>query len=266
MGDERQPAQQFRYLSPEWFESAVEHTPRELDERPGLSCRLQFVASGEQEVIWTQVISDGRVVEWRLGPCPNADVEVHLTLEHAWRVWCGDVDGNEALAGMTIVEDRATGRWTGPPAPMDLDEQPELRDLPVFPGACLEVEYEYGRAPFGPVTFGLSIIDGQMDAMSLGGLSSPDVRAQGTFMQMALIRRGQMSMLDALMAGAKVAGEEGALALLLGVAESPEYKAAQQACGVSGYALAVLGEVSSDRAYGDAMAALAEVTLPPAGL
>jgi hypothetical protein len=254
------------YLSPSWFDAA-RACVGQVSGGAGLSCRLGFVAdhSGEQ-VCWSQVIDEGCVVEWGLGRCDDADIEVHLSLEHAWRVWSGLVDGNEALAGLTVVEERPAGRWVGPPAPMDLGEQDELTDLPVYPGASMDVQYEYSRGPFGPVEFGLSIVDGQVRAMSLGVLPAPDVRVECTFMQMARVRRGDITILDALADGARVSGEEGAIALLGGMSESPEFRTAELACGRSGLVLGVLGEIYADSDRREALLALASETGPPDGI
>lgn len=252
------------FLTEEWFEHALQRTSGLGGERPELACRVQFEArSATACVRWFQVVSAGRVVEWRRGECPDAEVEVQLGLAHAWRLWQGEVDGNEAMATMTVAEERPNGRWTGPPAPMDLGQQPELAQLEHYPGLNLDVQYEYQNAPFGPVDFALSIVDGQLDAVSLTRMAEPDVLVRCTFLQMAQVRRGDITILDALVGGATAQGAEGALALLGGISESPEFQAAERACGRSGTALGVLGEVGAGTAYRSTMAALAEITGPP---
>jgi hypothetical protein len=74
---------------------------------------------------------------------------------------------------------------------------------------------------------------------------------------MALIRAGELTVLEALNDGGRVEGELGPLAMLAGIAESPEFNAAQRATGRHALALAVLGELDARTTFGDAVARLA---------
>jgi len=85
------------------------------------------------------------------------------------------------------------------------------------------------------VSFGLSFADGQVAGMCLGRLGAADVTVSCSFLQMARVRRGDLAILDVLTDGGTVAGEEGPLALVGGLSESPEFRRAEMACGRSGW-------------------------------
>lgn len=255
------------YLSEAWFDEARQRVGGVLQERPGLSCAMQWEAERTGGPLrWVLVIADGRIVEWRLGDLGDAEVEIRLDLGLAWRALRGEADGNEALGGCTVVEHREGQIWTGSPAPLDLGEAAALGDLPHIPGANLDVQYEYSGGPFGPVSYAISITDGQVEEMFLGRQAEPDVTAHATFLQMAQVRRGDITVIDALVEGVTVQGPEGALAMLAGVSESPEFRRAETGCGRSGMALGVFGAVWSAPACQQAFAALADDTGPADGI
>ena len=254
------------YLSEAWFQAAQQKLVNSAGDDLGLDQRLQFDAeTSDGHVRWAVVLRNG-LVEFRLGELSEADIELHHSLEHAWQVFGNELSGDDALAGYTVVEERPPGQYRGRPAPMELIERPELANLPAFPGVSLDVQYLYHRGPFGPVSWYLTFVDGQVQEMDLGTCNEPDVVIEATFLQMAQVRHGDITILDALASGAKVKGSEGALALVAGIVESPEFHAAELACGRSAFALAALGEIQADPGYGASLEELQAMTGPPVGL
>lgn len=247
------------YLSDEWFEAAKASLGAGQPERPGLDARVQFGSAAHR---WVEVIVDGRIVDWRRGELDDPDVEIRVEGETTWNAFRGAIDGTAALAATSVVEPPRSQHPTAP-SPMDLGEQPALGSLPMVPGANVDVQYEYSRGPWGHVSFGLSFTDGRVTGMRLGRLAHPDVTVNCTYLQMARVRRGDIGILDVLADGGRVAGSEGPLALLGGISESPEFRRAEMACGVSGIVLAVIGEVHHDPAHIAALADLAAATTTP---
>lgn len=245
------------YPSEEWFALASAAIAQQGQPRPGLDARLQFVAGPHR---WVEVIAGGRITEWRLGTLDAPDIEVRFALETALGAVTRAISGTAALGQTTVLEPSRSPDLVLP-SPMDLGDQPELGDLPTIPGASVEVQYEYRNGPFGPVSFGLSFAGGQVAGMCLGRLGAADVTVSCSFLQMARVRRGDISILDVLTDGGTVAGEEGPLALLGGLSESPEFRRAEMACGRSGLALGVLGEVHGNPTHTAALADLVALTV-----
>ncbi len=229
----------------------------------GLDARANSVVDGaEPGPDWTLAVAGGRVEEWAPGRHGAADLECRLTLADAWHLHAGDVDGTGALRRLRVAApDGSTGDHA--PSPMDLGEQPELDDLPAIPGATLDVQYRYWAGPWGPVEFGVSFHDGRVSSMVLGELDEPDVGVWCTFFQMAQVRRGGIGVLDVLADGGQLDGPEGALALLAGLSESPEFRRAEAACGPSGYVLGVLGQYHEDVLAPACATVMADTAGPP---
>lgn len=245
------------YPSEEWFALACAAMADQGLRHPGLDARIQYVAGPHR---WVEVIAGGRITEWRLGTLDDPDIEVRFPLETALGGLTGTISGTGALSEATVRDPSRTPDVVAP-SPMDLGDQPELTDLPTIPGASVEVQYEYQNGPWGPVSFGLSFADGQVAGMRLGRLDAADVTVSCSFIQMARVRRGDIAILDVLAEGGNVAGEEGALALLGGISESPEFRRAEMACGRSGLALGVLGEVHGDPTHAAVLADLVAMTV-----
>lgn len=231
------------FLSDEWFAAARALTVDVANDRPrtGVGCRLQYDVSGpDAGRRFFQVVEDGALRRWEPGELDAPDIEVRWDWEHARRIYRRELDGTDALAA-TVVAERGPGRdYVGPPSPMELGEQPELANLPRLPDATVAVQYEYPAGPFGHVSFAIAFVDGRVDAMQLGRLPQPDVTVEVPFRVMAQVRRGDLSILEALEHG-RVDGKLGPLGLLAGISESPEFHRAELACGASGLALGNLG-------------------------
>ena len=205
-------------------------------------------------------IAGGRITEWRLGTLDAPDIEVRFALETALGAVTRAISGTAALGQH---DGAGTVPVAGSRAPVahGFGDQPELGDLPTIPGASVEVQYEYRNGPFGPVSFGLSFADGQVAGMCLGRLGAADVTVSCSFLQMARVRRGDIAILDVLTDGGTVAGEQGPLALVGGLSESPEFRRAEMACGRSGLVLGVLGEVHGNPTHTASLADLVALTV-----
>ncbi|MCU1355532.1 MAG: hypothetical protein JWM89_950 [Acidimicrobiales bacterium] len=237
----------------------VDDINRPLERLPvstaGLSARIRVVLHpdedrshwlGLEDRACTVEVADGAPLRIAADVGGEVDLVVHQSAELTRELLAGAADGADALDA-TMVSD-GDGSHRGAPAPMDLLDRPELELLPPIPGATLVVRYQYTRGPFGPLPFWISFVDGQVHEMGTRGGPEADVEVAASYRQMALVRRGDMTVLDALADGATVTGSEGALALLAGISESPEFHRAEQACGHSGLALAALGEALADPA------------------
>jgi hypothetical protein len=197
-------------------------------------------------------------VHWEADVLEKPDLVIRWSLEDAFRILHRQVDGTEALRVTTVVDDD----YVGPPAPMDLGEQKKLDRLPHLPGATLGVQYECPSGPFGHVSFMISFVDGRVDAMELGRIAAPDVLVEVPYLALAEVRRGDITIYEAIDRG-RVQGDVGPLALLAGLLDSPEFHAAELACGRSGLVLAHLGEATKSAAFAAAMATVATETQPP---
>lgn len=250
------------FLSEDWFAALRAttdgcSTAEGADAWVGLTVELM---AGTAE--WSLVVSGGQVLDVGLGRREEADLVIECGLDDLWSVFAGQVDGTEALRrfkGWAPGESDGSGVLS----PLDLADQRELDGLPEIPGADLDVQYRYSEGPWGPVDFGLSFRDGRVSSALLGEPDHRDVTVRCTFLQMAQVRRGDIGILDVLAAGGEVAGSEGALALLAGISESPEFRAAEVACGPSGPVLGILGQYHDSCLAPALRAVMAETDAPP---
>lgn len=251
----------FTFLSDEWFAEARTLTVDLAPDRPrpGVGCRLQYDVSGADGRRFLQIVENGVLRRWEPGELDGPDIEVRLNCDDARRIYRRELDGTDALSVTIVAERGAGGDYVGPPSPMDLAEQAELADLPRLADATLSVQYEYPAGPFGHVSFAISFVDGRVDAMQLGRVPEPDATAEVPFRVMAQVRRGDLSILEALEHG-RVDGKLGPLGLLAGISESPEFHRAELACGASGLALGNLGATFAGPAHQTALDQLAKLT------
>jgi hypothetical protein len=240
-------------LSDEAFARAREVVEGVLPERPGSSCRLQFDAGTR----WGLVVVDGRVVTWEPGDLPDVEAELRWSPEDAAAVLSGRLDGDEAYRRTTLAERTTAGEYVGPPPPMDLAQREELQALPELPGVTVLTQYRFRTGPFGTVDFWMRWDDGKVTGIDFGLAKEPDVRVEVTYRAMARVRKGSMSIIEALEDGS-VDGKIGPMALLAGVSESREFQRAERAGGPAGEALATLGELWEVPAFREACAALVE--------
>jgi hypothetical protein len=198
------------------------------------------------------------VEAWRPGRIPDADVEIRWPAEDAGALLGGALSGTEATARTTIIAERRSGTYVGPPPPQDFPVTAAGR-LPALPGVDLRWQSRYVRGPFGAVDYALVFEDGQLVDAPLGVIEGPDVSLAVPFVQAIRLRRGEVTILEALQHG-RISGTEGALALLAGLLESPPYVEVMRECGSGrdSLALSALAEVASQEGYRRAMGELTQ--------
>jgi len=250
------------FLSDAWFDRARSLT-RDLPEQPGVGCRLQFDAVDEDggHRRWHQVIADGRIEAWAPGDLADAELELRWPLDIARRLYTAELDGTEAMDALTVAYPVDGATVTGRPSPMDIADTAELDRLPSIPDATLATQFQFFAGPFGSVRFWWTFVDGRSTGMGFGTHAEPDVFVRIRFQRMVGVRRGDLSVLEALEDGGIADGGVGPLMLLAGLQESPELLAAGRACGPSGPALAALGQVTDRPEHRTAIAALAAATV-----
>lgn len=237
-------------LDEAWFEAA-RGLVAELPERPGISCSVQFEADGLR---WHQVVVDGRVTAWDVGDVTDPDLVVRLPLEVAEAAHRPGADGGAVLGRCTLVGPDGA---EAPPPPLDLIDHPDLASLPEVPGADLVVQFHLANGPFGPVDVWQATVDGRLAEVALATRDDQDVEIWVTFWGMAALRSGERKLLDLIVDGARVTGDEGPLMLFAGLEEGPELQAVKRSCSRSAVVLANLGEVRADPAFQAALATLA---------
>lgn len=82
-------------LTQDWLDVQREATAS-LPARPGASARIEYRVAGgvDGEVVFHLVMEDGRIVESRLGPDPEADFSVLITHDDYLAVLRGALDQN----------------------------------------------------------------------------------------------------------------------------------------------------------------------------
>ena len=240
-------------VSDGWFDRARQLT-RGLPEQDGVSFRLH-VETGDGGT-WHQVVERGRVLAWGRGSPGDADLLLRWSVRDTVATFAGAVSGTAALAALHVLEVRDGVKVEADPSPCDIGATDELAQLPLIPDATLIVQYLFTEGPFGPVEYWWSFEDGRSAGMGLGVHPDPDVRVRITFASMVAVRRGELSILEALERGGDVDGGEGPLMLLAGLQESPEVRAAELACGTSGPVLAAMGRLWATPGYSQAVQAL----------
>lgn len=244
-----------RFASDEWL-AAVAAALAEVSLDSGASARIIFEIPGRS---WHLAVDGGRVVSFATGPLGSADCVLRWTADDAAAIWRRELRGNAALLATEVSADAVGGPYRGPPAPLDIGSRPELAALPVVPGATFDVQYVFRSGPFGDVDYVIDFRDGRVDSDRLERLDDPTVAVEVSYRAMARVRAGETTILEALVDG-RVTGEVGALAMLAGISESPEFEAAQIATGRHAFALATLGELDATPEYAGVLVDLATRT------
>jgi hypothetical protein len=245
------------FLSVEWFE-ALRSGVHAVTLAPEYECRIQFDASETRFVL---VVESGRVTRFEAGDLDRADVEIRCSRPDAAKIWRRELRDDDAMRAVTVVAPVADGVYTGPPSPADLLGRPELTAAPTVPDASLVVLYTLTGGPFGTVRHWLRYENGKPVAEGFGDVDAADVRIGTRYREIALVRAGQHTVIDAL-EGGTIEGAVGPIALLAGILESPEYEAAELASGRHGFALSVLGNLWAHPQWIAALDALAHQTAP----
>jgi hypothetical protein len=250
------------FLSPEWCAAARSLMQGSLPAREGLNCQIHYEVVGpDGSLLWSQGIVDGQVVHWDLGGVAEPDVTVRWALVDALGVMRSTITGTEAMQRATVLNDRASSPYEGPPPPMDL-ASPELGDLPRLPGATVAVQFEFRSAPFGPTSWSIAFEDGQVVGLAFGRRADADVSIELPYRAVMEVHAGLIGPIDAVAQG-RISGDETGMILFGGMLETPAYQRAQRQCRGGGLALAVLGEVSAGPEWRTAMAELAAQTVDP---
>lgn len=88
-----------RWLTQEWLDDLVSRG-RDLAEVAGASASLQYMVKGDGHggaTSYYWIISDGRLLEARLGELPGADVTLSMSYEDARRAHAGELDAAAAV-------------------------------------------------------------------------------------------------------------------------------------------------------------------------
>jgi putative sterol carrier protein len=87
-----------KWLSQEWLDEST-RLAVDQPERPGASARLQYVITGgpNGDVSYYWIVSDGHLIENRLGELEDANVTLHETYEDAMSMQKGELDANAAF-------------------------------------------------------------------------------------------------------------------------------------------------------------------------
>ena len=241
------------FLSEAWLAQATERTSALPPTSYGGDARIQFVAEGDGAG-WGLLITGGRVEAWVPGHIEDADIEVRCPAELAPALLAAG-SGTDVTARTTVAMERTSGPYVGPPPPLDF--LANAARLSVLPDVHLRWHISLTRGPFGAVEYGMVFEDGRLVDLPLGPLGDADVVLECPFLHAMLMRRGEITMLDALRYG-RISGNEGALGLLAGLLETPTYVELMRENG-SGrgiLALCALGEVAGQVDYRRTMAEL----------
>lgn len=125
-----------KFLTQEWLDQQRELTGG-LTERPGVSARLQFKVTGTPhgDVAFSTVVTDGRIVENRMGDDPKADVVLAIGYADFVRIGHAELDVSSAF-----MQGRLKPESVAPLlAIMPLVQSPEYRAL----AAQLDAQTDY---------------------------------------------------------------------------------------------------------------------------
>jgi hypothetical protein len=258
----RRPETSLTFLGEEWFARSRAELGGSGPVLPGANARIQYdVAAEGGGVRWCQVIDDGRVIAWERGDISAPDVEIRWSLDDAFEILSGRCAGAAAALATTIAEQRPNASYVGPPPPLDLGREPELGRLRRIPDANLTLHYELRAAPFGTMQSSMVFVDGQLQRLTAGLAGTGDVVIVLPFRQLMRLRRGDISMQDALQFGS-ISGAIDSMVFLAAILESLPYRhaALAAASGPAPMALAALGELGAANDYAKALADLMAAT------
>ena len=123
-----------KWLSQEWLDENT-RLAQSQPERPGASARLQYVITGSTsgDVAYYWIVTDGHLVENRLGVLDDAEVTLTESFEDAMAIQKGDLDANAAFMQGRI---KVTGDIARLMALLPITMSPEFRQ---FQAAVLEI-------------------------------------------------------------------------------------------------------------------------------
>ena len=116
-----------KYLSQEWLDEGKEFA-QEFPERPGATARMQYHVTGgpEGDVLYYQVIENGKMLESKLGEDPDAEFTLSLTYDDSVKVQNGELDANAAFMQGRM---KVTGNMAKLMSLMPLTQSPEYKAI-----------------------------------------------------------------------------------------------------------------------------------------
>jgi len=123
-----------RWLSQEWLDENT-RLAESQPERPGASARLQYIITGgpDGDVAYYWIVTDGHLVENKLGLLPDAEVTLSESYEDAMAIQKGELDANTAFMQGRI---KVSGDVAQLMALLPITMSSEFRE---FQGAVLEI-------------------------------------------------------------------------------------------------------------------------------
>ena len=90
--------QMAKYLSQEWHDKAKE-LAQTFPERAGATARMAYVVSGspEGDILYHQIIDNGKVLEQAVGTCENVEITMTVTYDDSVKIQKGELDANAAF-------------------------------------------------------------------------------------------------------------------------------------------------------------------------
>ena len=116
-----------KYLSQEWHDKAKE-LAQTFPERAGATARMAYVvtASPEGEIVYHQIIENGKVLEQGVGMCENPEITMTVTWDDSVKVQKGELDANSAFMQGRM---KVAGNMAKLMALMPLTMSPEYKSI-----------------------------------------------------------------------------------------------------------------------------------------
>jgi putative sterol carrier protein len=116
-----------KYLTQEWLDLQRE-LAQEFPERPGATARMQYRVTGgpDGDVVYHQVIEDGKMLESQLGEDPEAEFTISQTYDDSVKILKGELDANAAFMQGKMKVDGNMGKLM---SLMPLTQSPEYKAI-----------------------------------------------------------------------------------------------------------------------------------------
>lgn len=116
-----------KYLTQEWLDLQKE-LAQEFPERPGATARMQYRVTGgpDGDVVYHQVIEDGKMLESQLGEDPETEFTISQTYDDSVKILKGELDANAAFMQGRM---KVTGDLAKLMSLMPLTNSPEYKEL-----------------------------------------------------------------------------------------------------------------------------------------
>jgi putative sterol carrier protein len=116
-----------KYLTQEWLDLQRE-LAQEFPERPGATARMQYRVTGgpDGDVVYHQVIEDGKMLESQLGEDPESEFTISQTYDDSVKILKGELDANAAFMQGKMKVDGNMGKLM---SLMPLTQSPEYKAI-----------------------------------------------------------------------------------------------------------------------------------------